>query len=69
MEILHTVLSWLEGKKTTIFGIAALIVSFFVTKGGIDADTGTLIQSILTILAGGASWATNQAYKTGALKK
>lgn len=58
METIRTVLYWLDGKKTYIFGILALTNAFLGAKGVLDVDTIAYIQSVLTLLAGGAEYTT-----------
>jgi hypothetical protein len=60
MDTLKAILYWLDGKKSTILAITALILSYMVTAGTIDAGLGTLIQAILSVLTGGAIVATKQ---------
>lgn len=64
--MLKAVLSWLEGKKSTILAICAAVLSYLVAGGAIDAQLGALLQTVLSILTGGAVYATQ---KLGASKK
>jgi hypothetical protein len=50
--------SWLDGKKTYLFGILALTNAFLGTQGLYDQTTMAYIQAVLTLLAGGAEYTT-----------
>ncbi len=64
MDTIHAIVAWLEGKKTIIIAIAALIISYLVTTGFFSAALGTLFQTILSLLAGGAvAVGSTQSYK------
>lgn len=60
MNIVNKVLTWLDGRKSTILSISAAILSYCVAGGFISPELGALLQSILSILAGGAIIATNK---------
>ena len=50
---MNEVILFLDGKKTYILAIVSAINSFLVASGVYTADLGALIQTILSILAGG----------------
>jgi hypothetical protein len=54
------ILSWLDGKKSTILSILALVIVFLMQNGTISNNVGLLLQSILSVLTGGAIVATNK---------
>jgi hypothetical protein len=58
--MLNDILTFLDGKKAIIFGIASAVLSYLVAGSIIDKELGALIQTILTLLSGGAVYATNQ---------
>lgn len=58
MEKLVSLLNYLDGKKAVILSISALVLSYLVTAGVLEPSLGTLLQSILSILGGGAVYAT-----------
>jgi hypothetical protein len=60
METLKSVLFWLDGKKSTILAICALVLSYLVSMGVITADLGTLLQAILSVITGGAVYGTSK---------
>lgn len=62
----QTILQFLAGKKAYILSISAAILSYLVAGDIINANLGALIQTILSILGGGAMIATN---KLGIVKK
>jgi hypothetical protein len=51
---MENLLKFLDGRKAVILSICAAILSYLVAGGIIDANLGALIQTILSILAGGA---------------
>lgn len=57
---MEKVLTFLQGKKSTIVAVLALTISFISLKGGIDNDTATYLNLVLTTLAFGANYATNK---------
>jgi len=65
MSKVTAIFSWLDGKKTYIFGILMLTNSFLGIKGVFDVDSVAYIASVLTLLSGGAEYAT---VKLGARK-
>jgi len=56
----HALLDWLEGKKALILSISAAVLSYAVAGHLINPDLGALLQTILSILGGGAVYATNK---------
>lgn len=64
MNSFETFLTWLDGKKMVIVAIGSAILSYCVSTNLITADLGSLLQSILSILAGGALIATNNVLGT-----
>lgn len=59
MESFKAILYWLDGKKSVILAICAAILSYLVAANMMDAQLGALIQTILSILTGGAVYATS----------
>ena len=53
--MLFSLLNFLEGKKTILVGVSGAVVSYLVTAGVIDASLGSLIQTVLTLVFGGAA--------------
>lgn len=49
---------WLDGKKTYIIGFLSLTNAFLGTQKVYDQNTMAYIQAVLTLLAGGAEFAT-----------
>lgn len=58
MDKLKHILSWLDGKKTYIFGILALTNAFLGLKEVYDQPTMAYIQALITLLSGSAEFAT-----------
>ena len=58
-----SILKYLKGRKTTIVAVIALTFSFANLKGLIDTDTSVYLNSILTLVAFGANYATNKLVK------
>lgn len=54
-------LIWLDGKKAYLLAIFSAINSFLVASNLYDANVGVLIQTILSIIAGGAKLHTDNA--------
>jgi hypothetical protein len=52
---MEKILTLLDGKKAIILAICSAILSYLVASGTIKADLGALIQTVLSILAGGAA--------------
>jgi len=59
-------LEWLDGRKAKILAISAVCISYSVASGLIDANLGALLQTIISILAGGAIAATSDMKVGGA---
>ena len=57
------ILIWLQGKKSTIGAILALVNTFLLTKGIIDNDWAILINGILLALGLTANIATARLVK------
>lgn len=55
---MYQLLEWLHGKKAIIFGLVHLTNAFLALKGIYDADVSAYIAGVLTLLAGGADYAT-----------
>lgn len=55
---MYRILEWLHGKKAILFGIIHLTNAFLALKGIYDADVSAYIAGILTLMAGGADYAT-----------
>jgi len=58
--MIHSILTWLDGKKSTILAIVSAIISYAVAASYLKADLGALLQTVVSILAGGAIVATNK---------
>jgi hypothetical protein len=58
METLKAILTWLDGKKSTIMAIGSVLISYAVAANMIDANLGAMLQTIISILTGGAVVAT-----------
>lgn len=56
---MEKVLNFLDGKKAIILAICGAILSYLVAGDVITPNLGALIQTILSILGGGAVYATN----------
>lgn len=56
-------LKLLDGKKTIIVGILALVVTYLVAQGYVDTNTAYLLNGIVVLLGGSASVATKQLEK------
>lgn len=65
MNTIKSILTWLSGKKSVIFGLCGVIVIYLLKEGQINENLALLIQSILTLLAGGASYATGRLVYSG----
>lgn len=57
---MQSILVWLDGKKAYILAISAAINSYLVAAGIYEASLGALLQTILSILGGGAMVATTK---------
>ena len=57
---MRKLLTFLQGKKTTIFSILALTNTFFSAMNLYSQEVCAYIQGVLTIVAGGAVYQTNQ---------
>lgn len=60
MQYIIEALKWLSGKKSAIIGIIALIITYLLTEGMITENLAYLLNGILIIIGGGASYATKQ---------
>jgi hypothetical protein len=60
MSKYEKILTWLNGKKSTILAISAAVLSYCVAGGLIDPQLGALLQTILSILTGGAVFETKR---------
>ena len=56
----ESLLVFLDGRKTKFLAIAAVIIGLASLKGWLDTDMATAILTIMNILAGSASYATDQ---------
>lgn len=63
MNTLISILSYLKGKKTTIFSIIALVITYCLTKGYIDNDLAVLLNGILVALGFSANALTSKYIK------
>ena len=59
MGKIELILNFLDGKKSTILAISAVVISYAVASGLIEASLGALLQTIISILGGGAVYATS----------
>ena len=60
---MNGIILFLDGKKTYILAIVSAINSFLVASAVYNASLGALIQTILSIIAGGAEGITVSAVK------
>lgn len=51
---MQKILTWLDGKKSSILAILSLIIVYLIQDSTISQNLGLLLQGILSILAGGA---------------
>lgn len=61
---MEKLLTFIDGYKTYILAIASAVISYLVASGIITADLGSLLQTIVSILAGGAVIASNKVLGT-----
>lgn len=70
MEVnLNRLLSWLQGKKTLIFGALSAVNTYLMAAGAYEPALGALIQTVLTLLSGGAAVMTGRGIKLGKIKR
>ena len=62
---MEKLLEFIDGRKTTILAIASAICAYTVASGLITAELGALIQTIISIIAGGAVIASNRVLGRG----
>lgn len=60
LKYLVTILKWLSGKKSTIIAILAAVVTFLLSENIINENLAILLNGILIIVGGGASYATRK---------
>ena len=60
LKYITQALKWLSGKKSALIGILALIVTFLVSETIITQNLAILLNGILVIIGGGASYATKK---------
>lgn len=65
MTKLEQLLWWLNGKKAVLLAVASAINSYAVSTSIIAPELGSLIQTLLSIVFGGAAIATQQAVVKG----
>lgn len=63
MNYLIQVLAFLQGKKTTLVALVALLMSYLALKGLIGNDELVLFNGVLTVLGLGANVATKRLVK------
>lgn len=63
LKIFWKIISWLDGKKTTIGTVLSLINTYLFGRGVIQEDTAYLIAAILVAIGLGSNIATKQYYK------
>lgn len=59
-KYLTLILKFLNGKKTIIVGITALVIQYLFAEGLINTNTSYLLGGILTLVGGTASVATHR---------
>jgi len=59
---LEPVLKYLQGKKTIIIAIASLIITYSLGERFVSQNLAYLLNGILIILGGGASYLTGRLY-------
>lgn len=70
MNILHAIINFLEGKKSLILAILGLVLSYLVKDGTLSPNLGLLLQSALSLVAGGAvAVGATESYRTFQLGK
>jgi hypothetical protein len=57
---MYEILDWLDGRKAKMLAIAGVFLGMASRLGYLDSQIATDILSILTIMAGGASVATDK---------
>jgi len=57
------ILTWLQGRKTTIATILSAFITFSLTRGYIDGDVANLLATIMIALGLTANIATNKLVK------
>ena len=57
------ILTWLQGRKTTIATILSALITFSLTRGYIDGDVANLLATIMVALGLTANIATNKLVK------
>lgn len=60
MQYLIQTLGWLSGKKSALIGILALVITYLLTSGVINDDLAYLLNGVLVIIGGSASYATGR---------
>lgn len=60
MQVLRSILYWLDGKKLHIANAIGIVSSFFASRGVIQVDTLALIVQLLGLITSGAQIATIQ---------
>jgi hypothetical protein len=60
MKYLIKVLEFLQGKKTVILGCLLILVSYLSQDNIISANLGYALSAMLTLIGGGASYATTR---------
>lgn len=58
--MLYKILEFLDGKKAPILAVSSAIISYLVAGKVIEASLGALFQTIISILGGGAVYASNR---------
>ena len=59
-EFFNRLLIFLDGRKTKFLAVAGVIIGLASLKGWLDTDISTAILTIMNILAGSASFATDK---------
>lgn len=60
MNIIKYILALLDGKKTVIVAILAMVVIWVSKEAWIDLPTAEMLMGIVGLLGGGASYATKR---------
>lgn len=66
---MNKILFWLSGKKAVIVGLAGIIITYLTKENILTVNFAYTLQSIITLLAGGASIATTKAFAGKAKSK
>lgn len=62
-KLLTKILKFIQGKKSVIVSLIALLITFSLTEGLIDKGLAELLSGILVLIAGGANYASYKLIK------